>query len=147
MRIRNFLASVYDDLPKRLPAPLREHDWQLQPSRLQISFHRPRVHYELRVRHKARCLEIGLHFQGEREENERWAEALAASAQEIQAQLGPGVELEQVTRRRIRLLETLPLSGDPTQPISRALTEELIPQVAERLGRFIAVLEPILARR
>ncbi len=137
MRIRDFLLQVYDALPGRLPEPLRDHHWRVRWSLLQVYFERPTVHYEVWVQRKARRIEVGLHFEGEREESQRWAQALAPRALEIQAQLGPSVELEEWTRSWTRLHETLPLTGD--------LTDALAEELAERLARFIEVLEPILA--
>ena len=138
MRIRDFLFLVYDLLSKRLPEPLREHGWRVRWSLLQLYFGSPAVHYEVWVQRKARRIEIGLHFEGEREESYRWAEALAPRVLEIQAQLGPTVELEEWTRSWTRLHESRPLAGD--------LTDALAVEVAERLARFIEVLEPILAQ-
>ena len=135
MRIRDFLLLVYDALSRQLPEPLREHQWRVRWSLLQVYFDRPIVHYEVWVQRKAGRIEIGLHFEGEREESYRWAEALAPRALEIQAQLGPGVELEEWTQSWTRLHETRPLSGD--------LSDELAEEVAQRLARFIEVLEPI----
>ncbi|OGO53115.1 MAG: hypothetical protein A2148_11400 [Chloroflexi bacterium RBG_16_68_14] len=139
MRIRDFLFIVYDALSPRLPEPLREHQWRVRWGLLQVYFESAAVHYEVWVQRKAARIEVGLHFETpEREENERWARALAPRALEIQAQLGPGVELEQWTSIWTRLHETLPLTGD--------LTDELAEEVAGRLARFIQVLEPICAQ-
>lgn len=137
MRIRDFLSIVYDALSKELPEPLRKHQWRIRWSLLQIYFDAATLHYEVWVQRKARRIEIGLHFEGEREENQRWASALGGRALEIQAQLGPTVELEDWTASWTRLHETRPLAGD--------LTDELATEIAQRLARFIQVLEPILA--
>ncbi|MCH8160534.1 MAG: hypothetical protein IIB88_01435 [Chloroflexi bacterium] len=136
MRIRDFLTLVYDSVPERLPQPLREHQWRVRWSMLQVYFGRPNVHYELWVQKKARRIEIGLHFECEREESYRWAEVLAPRAIEIQAQLGQNVELEEWTKSWTRLHETLHLDAD--------LSEALAADVAQRLARYIEVLEPIL---
>lgn len=137
MRIRDFLDHVYDALPPRLPALLREHQWRIRWSLLQVYFDKPAIHYEVWVRRKARQIELGLHFEGEREESYRWAQALAERALEIQAQLGPNVELDEWTQSWTRLHESRSLTGD--------LTKELAGEVADRLAQFINVLEPILA--
>ena len=89
------------------------------------------------VQRRAARIEIGLHFEGEREENERWAAALAPRALEVQAQLGPQVELEQWTASWARLHETRSFTGDLTEPLAQ--------ETADRLARFIEVLEPMLA--
>ena len=139
-----FLDGVQAALSRRLPKRLRGHSLRPRASVLQIFFAAPNVHYEVSVQRKTRSLEIGLHFEGDREENGRWAQALAPRAVEIQAQLGPDVELEKWTRNWTRLHETRPVGGDEWRP-KRDLTEELTQEVAERLARFIEVLEPILA--
>ena len=138
VRIRDFLLLLYDALPQKLPEELREHRWRVRWSLLQVYFESAAVHYEVWVQRKARRIELGLHFEGDEEENHRWAQALATRALEIQAQLGPGLELEEWTKSWTRLHETLALSGD--------LTEELAEEIAGRLARFIEVLEPILAQ-
>lgn len=137
MRIRDFLLLVYDRLSTRLPAPLRDHQWRVRWSLLHVYFHEPAVHYEVWVQKKTARIELGLHFEGERDDNYRWAAVLAGRALEIQAKLGPTVELEEWTSSWTRLHETLPLAG--------TLNEALADEVAARLARFIEVLEPILA--
>ena len=136
MRIRDFLNLVYDELPAQLPEQLREHDWRVRWSLLQVYFEKPAVHYEVWVQRKARRIELGLHFECERDESYRWAEVLAPRAIEIQAQLGQNVELEEWTKSWTRLHETLHLESD--------LSEALAADVAQRLARYIEVLEPIL---
>ena len=136
MRIQDFLNLVYDGLPGQLSVELRKHDWRVRWSLLQVYFEKPAVHYEVWVQRKARRIELGLHFECEREESYRWAEVLAPRAIEIQAQLGQNVELEEWTKSWTRLHETLHLDAD--------LSEALAADVAQRLARYIEVLEPIL---
>lgn len=136
MRIQDFLNLVYDGLPGQLSAELRKHDWRVRWSLLQVYFEKPAVHYEVWVQRKARRIELGLHFECERDESYRWAEVLAPRAIEIQAQLGQNVELEEWTKSWTRLHETLHLDAD--------LSEALAADVAQRLARYIEVLEPIL---
>ncbi len=142
--IREFLFAVHDAFARRSRKPRRKHEWRVRPSLLQVYFDEPAVHYEVWVQRKTWSIEIGLHFEGEREVNYRWAAALAPRALEIQAQLGPGMELEEWTSKWTRLHESRPLSGDPKRPIKLVLTEELVADVAERLARFVHVMEPIL---
>lgn len=137
MRIHDFLIAAYDSLQRRLPKRYREHQWRVRFSLLQLYFESPAVHYEVWVQRKAGLIEIGLHFEGEPEENYRWAAALASRALEVQSQLGPSVELEEWTRSWTRLHETRTLAG--------ALTGELADEIAGRLAQFIEVLEPIVA--
>jgi hypothetical protein len=138
VRIRDFLLLVHDNLARDLPEPLQDHQWRLRWSMLQVFFESPTVHYEVWVQRKAGRIEIGLHFESVREESYRWARALAERSLEIQAQLGPSVELEEWTKNWTRLHETLPLADD--------LTDELAEEAGGRLARFMEVLEPIVVQ-
>jgi len=137
VKIRDFLQAMYDAFAKRLPKRYRDHSWRIRFGYLQVYFDSPAVHYEAWVQRRARRIELGLHFEGEREANYRWAEVLGARALEVQAQLGGAVELEEWTESWTRLHET--------RQIERDLTLELADELAARLCRFIEVMEPILA--
>ena len=137
VKIRDFLHVVYDALAKQLPKRYRGHDWRVRFGYLQVYFGDPAVHYEAWVQRRAGRIELGLHFEGEREANYRLAEVLGARALEVQAQLGGEVELEEWTESWTRLHETRRFTG--------ALSEELAHELAARLCRFIEVMEPILA--
>jgi len=145
MHLQRFLMQVHDTLAERLPKSLRKYKWRARSSLLQVYFGEPAVHYEVWVQRKTGTIEVGLHFEGEREENYRWAETLAPRALEIQAQLGPSVELEEWTQRWTRLHESRPFAGREEWKPSRDLTEELAEEIGARLARFIEVLEPIVA--
>ena len=136
VRIRDFLLLAYERFSRRLAKRYREHHWRVRFSLLQVYFDTPAVHYEVWVQRKTGRIETGLHFEGEPEENYRWAAALAPRALEIQSQLGPAIELEEWTRSWTRLHETRTLDA--------RLTEELAAEIGERLAQFIEVLEPIL---
>ena len=136
MRIKDFLSLVYDSLPEQLPNDLRDHAWGIRWSLLQVYFEKQKVTDEVWVQRKARKIELGLHFEGEREESYRWAEVLAPRSIEIQAQLGDGVELEEWTSKWTRLHETIHMETE--------LSDQLAVDVAKRLARYIEVLEPIL---
>jgi hypothetical protein len=84
---------------------------------------------------KTERIEIGLHFEGERQFSYRWAELMAARMPEIQARLGPQVELEEWTPSWTRIHQTIPY--DP-------LSEPLADEVARRLAETISVLQPIV---
>lgn len=144
IRVRNFLIAAQDELRKRLPTRLRRLPQELSPSILDIDSGVDGARYRLRVRHKARCLELGLQIEGDVDAVKRWAETLSRMAEAIQAQLGPNVQLEAVTRRSIRLEESLPLRGDPKAPVSESLTDEVAAEAAERLAQYIEVLQPTM---
>jgi len=137
VRIRDFLLMTYELFSRRLAKRYRDHQWRVRFSLLQVYFESASVHYEVWVQRKTGRIEIGLHFEGEPEENFRWAAALAPRAIEIQSQLGPAVELEEWTRSWTRLHETRAIDGK--------LTEALAGELAGRLAQFVEALEPILA--
>jgi hypothetical protein len=136
VNIRDFLGAVYELLKKQLPKRYQRHQWRIRFGYLQIYFESPAIHYEAWVQRRTHRIELGLHFEGERDANYRWAGALGERALELQAQLGGSVELEEWTESWTRLHETRQFAG--------ALSQELAVEVAARMCRFIEVLEPVL---
>ncbi len=138
MRVADFMSLVQDRALARIPENLRD---RLTPRIrfvwLQVHYHTPKVHYEVWLTRKTGRIEIGLHFEGPRDFSYRWAELIAPHMPEIQARLGPQVELEEWTSSWARLHQTLPYD-----PLSEPLAEE----VARRLAAMITVLQPIVER-
>ena len=140
-----FLDKVYELVEARLGRRFAKRRWKRQPSMIQLYFDDVTVHYEASVRRKTRSIEVGLHFEGERERNARWAELLAERSDGIRSQLGPSAELEQWTRKWTRLHEQHLVNEAEWKP-KRDLTQELAHRVAERLARYVEVLEPIVSK-
>ncbi len=136
MSIREFLARVRDLVYDQLGRDGAAFQSRIRFNLLQLYHEDPGIHYEVWPQRKTGRIEIGLHFEGERENNYRWAEALSRRMAEIQAQLGPTTELEEWTRSWTRLHQTAPLD---------VLTEEAARDAASRLVRLIRVMEPLLA--
>jgi hypothetical protein len=136
VKVRDFLDAVYATLVERLPKRYRRHDSRIRFGYLQVYFADPAVHYEAWVQRRASRIELGLHFEGEREVNYRWAALLGERALELQAGLGGDVELEEWTEQWTRLHETRTFSG--------GLTQELVDETAARMAHYIEVMEPIL---
>jgi hypothetical protein len=114
-----------------------------EPSKLEIDFGDAATHFIVAVHRKQRSLEVGLHFEGGREDNERRLRALAERADTLRRQLGHGVEMDQWHRSWTRVHETVVLSGDDWSP-KRDLTPEVVDETANRVLRFIRVLRPIV---
>jgi hypothetical protein len=93
------------------------------------------VHYEIWVQRKTARLEIGLHFEGARDDNYAAAEALAVRAPDVQARIGPEYELEEWTTHWTRLHRSFP---------APSLTPELAAEAAGRAVSLIRGMEPIL---
>jgi hypothetical protein len=138
-----FLASVKDLAAQKLP-PRRFH-WNVRPSLIQLYRRDPAVHYEVWVQRKARAIEVGLHFEGSREENGLWASLLAERAVALRRELGGTIELEEWSRSWFRLHETIPVRGEAWRP-KEQLTPALARTVAGRFFRYVDVLDPILAK-
>lgn len=137
MRVAEFMALVQSSALARLPAELRECTARIRSVWLQVHYHTPKVHYEVWLTRKTGRIEIGLHFEGAREFSYRWAELMAPYMPEIQARVGPHVELEEWTASWARLHQSLPY--DP-------LSAELADDVAGRFAEMITVLQPIVER-
>ncbi|HXG41329.1 MAG TPA: hypothetical protein VNL95_01230 [Dehalococcoidia bacterium] len=135
MRVSEFLELVRTGVPARLPGPLREFRWRLAPSLLQVYYWYPAVHYELWLQRRQGLVEVGLHFEGEREHNYRWAAALAGEMPRVLAALGRPAELEEWTGWWTRLHYTVPMA-----PLDEAFAQEC----AQHLAGLIAGLQPLL---
>ena len=135
IRVRDFMSLVLERATELLPPELRGFSARIRFVWLQLHYWTPKVHYEVWLTRKTGRIEIGLHFEGEREFSYRWAEVMAARMPEVQARLGPQVELEEWTSSWTRIHQTLPYD-----PLSEPLAEE----VARRLAEMISVLQPIV---
>src|SRR5258708_23539735 len=92
----------------RLPASLRRFSSARGRGRLmKVHFGRSEFHYEAWHHTGDGRLEIGLHFEGSRDENQQAFDFFRAHMLEIKAQL-PRAELEPWARGWSRLYETLP---------------------------------------
>jgi len=135
MKASAFLEAVRGRLPALLPEGLRDFRWRQAPSLLQVYYWYPAVHYELWLQRRHGLAELGLHFEGEREHNYRWASLLAGEMPRVLAELGRPAELEEWTGWWARLHYTLPLS---------ALDEGFARECARHLAHLVAVLQPLL---
>jgi hypothetical protein len=135
MRPQEFLSAVRDRALASLPPDMRGARSRIEYGTLQAHYGNARVHYEVWLVRKTGRIEIGLHFEGERDYNERAALALALRAHDIRAHAGDDLELEQWTASWTRLHVTLPLGP---------LTEALCDETAGRLARLIEATRPLL---
>src|SRR5574341_1350726 len=138
MRVADFLSIVNERALALLPEDLRAGcTSRISSVWLWLHYHDRRVHYEVWLARKTGRIEVGLHFEGPREFSYYWAELIAPYMPEIQAHLGPQVELEEWTASWARVHQTLPYD-----PLSEPLAEEVAPRLAET----ITVLQPIVER-
>jgi hypothetical protein len=135
LRVRDFLALVHEGVRARLGPELDGMQWRQRFSFVQYYRGSPDVHYEVWAQRKTGRLEVGLHFEGERERNYAAAEALAVRAPDVQRQVGSGYELEEWTKSWTRLHR----SSD-----AAALTPELAEDAAESVCALMRGMEPII---
>jgi hypothetical protein len=135
LRIRDFLALVHEGVAARLGHKLDGLDMRQRFGYVQYYRGSPDVHYEVWAQRKTGRLEIGLHFEGERDRNYAAAELLALRAPDVQANIGPEYELEEWTQSWTRLHHSFD---------APSLTPELAAEAAERVVALIRGMEPII---
>lgn len=133
LKNRQFLALVKDSAFAALEGEAPQ--FRLHGSMLQVYFERFPQHYELWIRPQAGLIEIGLHFEGEKEDNLRRIAVVAEAMPMIAARLGPQVDVEEWTERWTRVHETIPITE---------LTEDRARRLGLKLARYIEVLEPVV---
>jgi len=130
---QEFLHGVRDRAGTALPEEWRTFRSRVEYSTLQIHYGNPRAHYEVWLVRKTGRIEVGLHFEDERDTNTRAACLLAERVHEVRERVGAGVDLEQWTASWTRLHLTLPLES---------LTDNLCAETAERLAGLILATRP-----
>jgi hypothetical protein len=130
-----FFGELRKGVKAKVPAPFRKFNSARGRGRLvKLHFGRPEFHYEAWHHTGDGRLEIGLHFEGSREENQDAFEFFRAHVIEIKSQL-PRAELEPWDRGWCRLYETL----RATQ-----LDEDVLDGAIVCLSDYIVALQPLL---
>lgn len=140
MQSHAFLASVRDGALAVLPSSLQGAHTRIRYGMLQLHYGNPRIHYEVWLVHKTGRIEIGLHFEADREANHARATELAERVLELREVLGPEVELEEWTPSWTRLHLTLPL-GKLDAALSAEVADKLA-SIVRLTGEQIASLPP-----
>ncbi|HEY5476524.1 MAG TPA: hypothetical protein VIK11_07380 [Tepidiformaceae bacterium] len=94
---REFVFFCEDQLMAALPAGFPQPQRRVMWTILQLSYADPAFHFELQPLMGRSQVELGLHFEGPLDENERWASEVADRALTLMAALGPGWDLEEWT--------------------------------------------------
>jgi hypothetical protein len=135
LRVREFLALVHAGVESGLGVQLDGFSWRQRFGYVQYYRGSPAVHYEVWVQRKTARLEVGLHFEGDRDANYAAAELLAIRSADVLAAVGPAYELEEWTQQWTRLHRS---SAAPS------LTPELAAEAAEQVVLLMRGMEPIL---
>ena len=118
-----------------LSADLQSLHWSATSWMAKAWYGNRAIHYEIWVRHRARVVELGLHFEADELTNARLLGAFRARAKEVKRGLGPDVQIEEWDKGWARVWE----------PISLELpAAEIANRVRTRLVDYVRVLEPIL---
>ena len=137
MKPGEFLDLLPDLVRQQLPPELE--DFQVMGptgSLVKLHYQRPTVHYEVWIRRRLNQVELGLHFEGDRDSNLRSLELLSQRSEDIRASLGPGVEPWDKGWTRVH--ETL-----PWEPLG----DDFLVEVSLKLSGMIRTLEPLLAAK
>jgi hypothetical protein len=133
-----FFGGLRKGVKARLPGPLRSFSSARGRGRLmKVHFGHPEFHFEAWHHTGDGRLEIGLHFEGSRDENQEAFDFFRAHMLEIKAQL-PRAELEPWDRGWSRLYETLPAAQ---------LDEGVLDGAIDCMSGYIVTLQPLLESR
>jgi hypothetical protein len=131
----DFFAGLRKKLKASLPLPLRNFTSGRGRGRLmKLHYAQPEFHYEAWHHTGDGRLEVGLHFEGTAEQNQRAFDFFRSHMLEVKAHL-PHAELEPWDRGWSRLYETVP---------APQLDDVVLDRAAERMAAYIATLQPLL---
>lgn len=103
LQAREFVFFCEDQLMAALPAGFPQPQRRVMWTILQLSYGNPAFHFELQPLMGRSQVELGLHFEGAVEDNDRWAGEVASRAVPLMCALGPGWDLEAWTSSWRRL--------------------------------------------
>lgn len=134
MEPRALLSKVVGGLRPLVPPELRGYRSSTGFGLIKLHYGNPKLHYEANHQARSRTIEIGLHFEADRFTNARLLGAFRVHQKKIERAL-PTARLEEWDKGWTRIWE----------PIGyEELDAKLQRDVADRLARYVNVLEPIL---
>ncbi len=129
----SILRSIPTALRNELPDDLRAFHWSSTSSQAKAWYGNRDLHYEIWVRHRARVVEVGLHFEADDLTNARLLGAFRAHASSVKRALGTDARIEEWDRGWARVWEPFALGGDDVDE-----------RVRSRFVDYVRVLEPML---
>lgn len=131
----DFFAGLRKGLKSKLPEELRKFDSGRGRGRLiKVHFDHSETHYEVWHHTGAGRLEVGLHFEGDQELNQKAFDYFRARMVEVKAGL-PHAELEPWDRGWSRLYETIPAAQ---------LDERAQDEATDLLASYVMTIQPML---
>ena len=136
LRVSDFLALVHEAVLTQLDAEVEGLNTRQRFSYVQYwRGASPAIHYEVWAQRKTGRVEVGLHFEGERDANYAAAALLAERADDVFGRIGPEYELEEWTPQWTRLHRAL---------MAPALTPAIASEAAEHVVTLMRGMEPLL---
>lgn len=133
---REFFSELTEAVRRSLPADRQGFETRQTMNLLKLHYGANyRVHYEAWINAEKGYLELGLHFEDGPASTERLLAYFDTFILEIKDELGVEAELERWTQSWGHLYELHPLEP---------LTDAFIAGIADRLARYITILQPIL---
>lgn len=132
---REFFYDIVEKTRLALPDELKSFQTSATMNLVKLYYGSYRLHYEVWTNAHDNQIEVGLHFEAGEESTDRVIAHFDRYIIEIKHELGVETELERWTRTWGHLYQLVPY-----QP----LTSSLAADVASRLGRMIALAQPIL---
>lgn len=136
VRSADFLSHVVQAVRPKLPTEWQRFEINGFGSLVKLYYGDPSVHFEVWAQSKTSRVEVGLHLEADQATNDQLMAYFAGRFIEVQAALGPRLELDEWTRTWGRIHEMVPFT---------VLDEALVEHVARRLAQMITVLQPMLA--
>lgn len=133
---KEFFADLAEQVQRQRPADQRTLESRATMNLLKLHYGANyRIHYEVWINTERGYVELGLHFEDGPASTWQLLQHFDTCILEIKDELGVQAELERWTQSWGHLYELHPL-----QP----LTDDFVTMLAERVVRFIAILQPIL---
>ncbi len=130
-------AAVFRGIPaalrEALPPDLRDFQWSSTSWMAKAWYGNRALHYEIWVRHHAKVVEVGLHFEADELTNARLLGAFRAHAAKLKRTLGGEARCEEWDKGWARIWEPFPLGDDGVAELVR-----------DRFVEYVRVLEPML---
>jgi hypothetical protein len=115
-----------------LPAHLRHFQWSATSWMAKAWYGNRALHYEIWVRHRAKVVEVGLHFEADDLTNARLLGAFRARSATVKRALGDGARIEEWDKGWARVWEPF------------ALEDGVHERVSQRFVEYVRGLEPML---
>ena len=119
----------------KLPDDLRGFQWQQRWSLVKLWYRVPKIHYEVWFHRRIGLIEIGLHFEADRETNDRLLAHFEENLIVAKAMVSERIEAEPWDKGWARVYEMVPIA-----PLDDAFLEH----VSTRLARLIETMEPLM---